>query len=1045
MMGTVDILMTIEEELTRNIQEVSKDLLLIEIPFRYRDQAQEAIQQFTSTFHREAFLHLSRQFPLTFARWLVDVAVDVYEDGRLWPEIARLLSIPEAWTYECGKAFYEIVRRFGLRTYDSGNLYVATILVHGGVPTQYLPVLFQLVKEAIDRLSYFSSGAQIMQKIKQSASLDYQARPIRRFLSIAPSAFVEEYLAEMADILVHGSGPNHRGSLRQGYRLYKFRSQRVSQSKGSARPYLRVGLEPEDISPIVLVLPERTTRSPQSPWRIITSNDEYWEHGPSGERLADGQYRHKERQVDIRSPITRIQVIQEDESVIDAIIGDACLFSSDGTFREERWLLQGETYYVFMAPGIRLIDTEIIRQEDTSFLGPWSDYTLLEIEALGSSVRWMGRGKFGEFPVVNPIKVTNSIRIRPREPAVIPFLGVPPLEYADRSFTVSSINDDKGITLMPDEIAQESSAVYLNISRALPTFGLHRVKIRGPFGISVTLDVDYGPSIEWNVPDSVRWPDSKSGQHRLGVISVFSQEATVSVAENWRVQGSEPGVLKCSIGVQEREIVINGRYEKEAFRRVIVCRAVTWEWFAHGHPPILNMPLRVTWDQFLYNVWGFNWQRQDDHLNMEINLYQDNELLKILGKRSPDQWHYLKDAIRDEIDRAGGRIFRLVARVFDENNNLRIFPIAFLERPLVSALNLRETGSKLIIDWKGAKDATVKGFVASVIDLFPLKQFSACGENGKYEVTIEHPKRRGPIVVSLGGDKGRAERFYNYLSGSLDTLPFNRELDRWIKDEGPAPIPQSPKEYQSWLECLMYLAPSKVARAVDSVVLPRLHESAGIWINTALLSSNPRENLFKLGVPQWNIIDQVGSRISSILIKKVPQIRTQSGVISWLVDNGCCDFDYEIATSVLGGQGYEVAQIMADGNFSLTDRRFLAALVKSPLFDAPHGESIVPPITSIDDEWLQEQMDVMGRKISLIQNYLEWSSNVLLKPERTLGNLAVLQRLAARGMAAADRLRVLTIQLALPPGWTYVYERELVRAELLCSVVEYIERRREDR
>ncbi|WP_028962643.1 hypothetical protein [Sulfobacillus thermosulfidooxidans] len=1043
-----DVLITIEEQLTARIKDAGKDLLLIEIPFHYHDEAEAAIKQFISINRKAAFFYLAQDFPLTFARWLVDVAVSVYEDGTLWPEIARLLGVPETWTNDCGKAFYEVMRRFGLRTYDSGHLYVATILVHGAVPTQYLPDLFQLVNDAIERRSYFDVGSQILEKIKKNLSLDYQAKPIRRFLSDAPPAFVEEYLAEIADILMHGPGPHHRSSLSQGYRLYKFGRRRGPHSKlPLERPYLRVGLEPEDTSPIVLVLPERVTTYLKSPWRIITSEGDYQEHWPQGKVLSSGQYRHEGRQVDIQYPITWIKLLSDNEPVINAIIGDACLFSADGMFHKEKWLLQGEIYYILMAPGIHLIETDIIRQQDNSFLGPWSGYTLLEIEALGSHVQWTGRGQFGEYPVVKPMKVASSIRIRPDEPIVIHLFNVPSLEYSDSPFTVRNDTYDNGvITLLSHEVFQESSEVILNISRALPAFGIHRLRIRGPFGISAAVEVDYGPPIEWMVPDSIRWPDVESGQHRLGEIWVcFPLDVTVTVAEDWRMQGNNPGLLKCLIGVQDHDVAINIRYDGETFRRVVVCRTVTWEWTAQDHPQVVNMPLRVTWDQFFYNDWGFIWHREDENLNMEIELYKDDELIKILGKRIPNEPHFFKNIIRDEIDRAVGRTFRLVAHVFDERDRLRTFPIAFFNRPQVRNLHLNETESKLIIGWQGLQDAELTGFIASVIDVFPMEPFSVHGKHGTYEVTMEHPKQRGPIVVSVGGDKGRPERFYKYLSGPPDPLPFNRALDHWVKGGGQAPIPQNPKDYRSWVECLAYLSPGEVARAVDYVVLPSLHDSADRWIDAALLSSTPRENLFKLGVPQWNIIDQVGSRVSSILVKKVPQIGSKSRVLSWLVDNGCCDFNDEVASSVLGNTGYEVAQVLAEGDFPLEGRRLLGALVKSPLFDVPCGETIMPPISPTDNEWLQEQVDAISRKHPLLREHAKWAAQVLLKQEIAIGQLSVLQRLDARGMAVSDRRRLLTIQIDLPPGWIFVYERELVRAELLCSIVEYIERRREEK
>jgi len=1052
-MQSLDVLMTSEKDLERKVKEINQEFLLIELPFPHRNRTRDAIKHFVSVRRRQSFEDLAHQFPLTFCRWLVAEAADVYQSGALWSQIAQVLEIPPAWTNDCGKAFFGVCHRLHLPTHDEGHHYVATILVHGAVPLLELPDLFNLVKNALDQLPHSASGRQIRYRITGSLAWPYQSKPIIRFLSEAPDVFVDEYLKEMATLVIQGPKEGQRQSLQQGYLYFQWGKKVSPRSKSSSGPpYLRLGLEPYDTSPLVLVLPSRTSVLNTSPWQIDTSLGKLSTERMRGQKLHDGSYDYDAQEINLSAPVSWVKVTFEDHLVMESRLDPlAAVFDPDGTLRKENWLVNQTSYFLLLAPKVSLTDPKSVKSESASFLGNWSGYRLAEITSDEPTLRWRTEGASGAIPMIGHLHLPTEVAIRPGDPAVLTVGGIPShLNPVSTAFTVQNISQSDGISinLSADEVDYTSNAIALNVLRALPNFGLHRLSVHGPFGISAQVVVDYGPRITLTLSDCMRWPSERTGQHRLGWIAFdYPPEVVLSAEEAWRVRATSPGHSEYLLTPNESRLEFGVQYGNQSYRREWVCRDFSWEWTMDHNPQIVNTPLRVTQEQLLNEHCVFNWHGQAD-LQADMYLTDDTQVLKALGILTPNHPYSVHDAIQDDISHAAAEIVRLVVRITGPHHETRDFPVAWIHRAVVRDLRIQEKSSKLIVTWHGYCPSNLEGVVASVFGLYSPIRFSAKAvthQGHEHEVRLPHPDHAGTVVVSLGGGAHYSEKFLGHVRTGhrLPQGTFSRALNQWARTGERPPVPKEFHEYRLWIECLALIPPTGIGRVVTQVVLPGLRGTASHWLKAALSSSAPVKCLFRLGVSQWNIPDQVGTLESRALVQTLSQIQKKSPMYAWLVGNGCFHFYPPLAVSIFGAEGQTIATTLQASEFPTNIRRHWLDLVKSSLFDVALGESAMPPISCDHATWLGSELSAIAESQPVIGDYERWASHALSADEVNIGRLALMQRLVARGLVSKNIIHLLNIQQDLPPGWVSVYERELVRAELLGGLVEYIEQRRE--
>ncbi|AUW94354.1 hypothetical protein BXT84_10730 [Sulfobacillus thermotolerans] len=1051
-METLIGLLEMEQELEQWLQETSAPVLLIELPFRNKGLVLESLRSLIDELGKNAFEEFARLYPLTFSRWLVDEAVDVYEDGALWPRIAALLYIPETWTNECGRAFYNAVQNLGLQTHHGGKQFVATILAHGAIPTQELPALFRLLQNVLSHLPRSSSGDVILRKLRELPALTYQSKPIRRFLFNAPSNFVKGYLQEMATMLMNGPNSDCRRSLQQGYRLFQLGDQHpVKLSVRKKRPYLRLGLEPQDTHPMVLVFPECETSSEKSPWRIYTSLGDMVVNWPPPSSLQIDRYRHSLWEVELDKPRLWLDIWYQDTFVEEISIRQPVLiFSDDGTLYKHPWLLKGRFYFILMAPGWRIINKDLIRGESPAYFGDWSGYHILSIEALGPALEWTGPQGNGKMLILVQPSVDKYIRVLSDQIPIIRVIGLPvDADFAPMDFTIRNLASETTVTLSEGEVLIDDNRISLDVSRAIPSFGQYSLHIHGPYGINDSVDVDYGPFIQWQVPETVRWPHVETGQYPLGCISAtYNPETTVTVSDSWRVKSTRSGYTEYWVGGYEFHLGLNVYYQSQTYSPSVVLREITWEWTSKQYAKIENAPLRITWEQFLHDEWTLEWHCRTGN-EMELSLWDKTRILKTLGLRQTGKSYVINDLIRDEIQRESSTEFRLMAQIRD-NHEVRSFPILFLQRAAPRDIVLHENDAIIRLSWRGHYVSNVSGFITSLLGLYDPVQFSfkqVLRHGEHFEIIVDHPKYKGPTIVKIKGDKGGILQWHGLLNrgGTGNLTPFMKRVQRWISDREDAPFPESSHDYVLWVEGLVFLSSGQTSRAVNYIILSHLRKAASRWITAALMSTRPRHNLFILGLPQWKIFDTVGSLDMSALIKQLDAVGKKSKVLAWLLGNSCYKFDEYLAIAVFGEQGTEISRTLSNGEFSTETRRMFMSIIKSQIYPVSFGESLEPPILDVDRQWLSQMVNILGKGRHLVHDYISWAVHALYTEEVSIGYLALLQRAVARGMLEINEGRLLHIQQKLSTNWWLVYERELARSELLCSILEDIDQRREYR
>lgn len=806
---------------------------------------------------------------------------------------------------------------------------------------------------------------------------------------------------------------------------------------------------------MVLVLPEKTTTSVTLPWQVLTSSGELPIEGPKATPLLSGKFRHAPQQINISVPVTWIALSLEGQSVLDVGLDDEVLiFCADGTFRGEPWLVHDATYFMLLAPGVHLTSAGCGRGDRGSFFGAWSGYHLIDVEAIGSTIRWQRAKRSGGILVIPELKVERNLVVRPEQAAVVVVHGTPPSATFDaRDFSITNqARPDDAVVLLPGEVRRQPNALALDISRALPSMGIHYLYIQGPYGISAKVQVEYGPSITALVSDEIRWPNKSTGRHRLGTVS-FAHPTDVRLIvdqeESWRMPSHSSDHDQFWLAAGESELSLCVDYQGHSYRRTWVLRDFNWEWTSMDHSQQINAPLSVTRDQFIADDWSWTWHSPHP-LEIEVHLDDTHNPLKELGRLNPDHAHALKNSIRDDIDNSPGQWFRLIARTRDQQGQIREFVIASIHRPIVQQMfQPIETSSTFTVRWKGFRSPDLNGVVASLFGLYQPMPFSSkkvLHMDPLYGVDLPHPGISGPVVVSMGASSGFAERFVLHLrSGhAYSQDSFLKGLDLWLQGGQELPVPETFEQRRWWLECLGFVAPNAVARAVAAVVLPHLHDEGGQWILSALSTTVPATSLFRLGISQWRIADDLGTREARALTQKLFSLHAKSKIYAWLVGNGCYDFDPRWATDFFGDEGAMVAQSLAEFSFSTDARQRWIALIRSELFEVSEGESIMPPFSDYDASWLARQVSGLAARQPILAQHDVWASHARRKQEHDLDHLALLQRLLARGVSSTDASRLLHLQQTLPCHWIPMYERALVRAELLASLVEFIESRRSE-
>ncbi len=143
------------------------------------------------------------QWPLTFAFYLVLEGIYNYTgDDLYWHGPMNCLGLQSNHTDDCGQLFLDTLAQFDLPTFPfaEGHKYVTRILLHGGIPNQFLPDLFDFLWRIEVQPHQIAPDVELLlQRWQQNPEdhLSYLRRAVQRFLRYGESVaadFVERCL-----------------------------------------------------------------------------------------------------------------------------------------------------------------------------------------------------------------------------------------------------------------------------------------------------------------------------------------------------------------------------------------------------------------------------------------------------------------------------------------------------------------------------------------------------------------------------------------------------------------------------------------------------------------------------------------------------------------------------------------------------------------------------------------------------------------------------------------------------------------------------------
>ena len=151
---------------------------------------------------REKIEHVSRRWPLTYALFLVLGGIYDYQSGEYWDGPCKRLGLPSDQTDRWGQRFLDILAEYDLPTFEhSGGLtYVTPILLHGGIPNDFLDAFFDFLWKQEKKHHQISlDSISLLQTWRQQPEEYFRYLPasVRRFLEYGgkvASDFVERCL-----------------------------------------------------------------------------------------------------------------------------------------------------------------------------------------------------------------------------------------------------------------------------------------------------------------------------------------------------------------------------------------------------------------------------------------------------------------------------------------------------------------------------------------------------------------------------------------------------------------------------------------------------------------------------------------------------------------------------------------------------------------------------------------------------------------------------------------------------------------------------------
>lgn len=198
-----------EERLKKDVGK--GELLLGELGFRHQDLDEigrlladtDFLYLREKRYSLEKTIHsINNQWPLTYALYLVLEGIYNYESGDYWDGPIKQLGLQSKQTPHLGRLFLNILVEYNLPTFEQsgGHTYVTPILLHGGIPNDFLARFFDFLWLQEKRHHQIRlDSTSLLQAWRQKAEeyFRYLPKPARRFLEhggLVATDFVERCL-----------------------------------------------------------------------------------------------------------------------------------------------------------------------------------------------------------------------------------------------------------------------------------------------------------------------------------------------------------------------------------------------------------------------------------------------------------------------------------------------------------------------------------------------------------------------------------------------------------------------------------------------------------------------------------------------------------------------------------------------------------------------------------------------------------------------------------------------------------------------------------
>ena len=846
-----------------------------------------------------------RKCPLVYARWLVGLASDVYDQGTLWPHVSTALGRGDS-SYVgqlLGPLFLQVLEAFdGIRF--PGHRYVANILGHSAVPEHILPDLLKMIEGARARLPQNAPPVTLWNALTNDTALPYAAKPLRRFFETGPEVgadYVQSLRRFLEDPMTAAVSPAvHRAywSLKTG------RPKSPKQTRGAGSPQIITDYTDR---PLVIAIPSALGDKAHG-WSV-------WIDGKSVSPHADW-LQGQEGKFEIPRPCDDVAVHRDGVVVLaaKAVTPGVWLFDESAHALANAWVTRG-SYTAVMRKDWQVAEGQVVLEE-APWLDDWRGWKLVSLTVeKGQCIRMVDSSGATVYraPVVEPLYRTvpdgTIWEVQAGSPIGLSYSGdVSGLGRVEFHVTVVSPSRRTSRLTVP---LSGTGPYEIRLDDVSGEIGAHQVTVGWPSG-SDTLEVRVIPRYTPRIPTSLLWP-RPGGLHRSGTVRLdVSAEVRVAGWDSAR----EPGQYHRAATRETYELEARMTWRGEEFSQTFPIRNVWWEWVSSDYATVANSPLHTAFTALNGKHWTLRlWQHPE--WETDLRLIDDVGTVRwrqpVIGK-GPFNFNYTSWA--DAIGQATGQGFRLLA-IPQRDRAVGLFTLAWIQRPVFN--DLRVDFSRNIVRWGGPDPGDCTVTITSC--LLGVEQYSTASRRplmvqGQWECPLATVNRPLPLLrIQVRSARHRtigvarvvppargAPKFRRVSGDTLDTLAnqfveVNTERSdasrwdayhRWVNQQGSPILPKH--DAPGWVAAFRMLPDSARVGAYRQVVAPTIHRDMPTWFDAAVRQWDSEDALVLLGFPQWPL-GVVSTRTAEGLLKHRHVLTHVSPVINWLLLTGTETFD----------------------------------------------------------------------------------------------------------------------------------------------------------